>query len=107
MTTSTSSFEIILGDCIEVMAKLPEHIKDRSAPDYIAEKWMAVHNSVNDHPAEKPRALLQKLLTLACPRRGGVVLDPFCGSAASGYDWATKAKKALHRHNRALMARES
>lgn len=37
----------------------------------------------NDHPTCKPTALMQWLVRLVC-RRGGVVLDPFCGSGSTG-----------------------
>lgn len=36
-----------------------------------------------EHPTQKPEGLLRPLLQYACPA-GGVVLDPFCGSGASG-----------------------
>ena len=35
------------------------------------------------HPAEKPVGLLEKLITKSVPE-GGIVLDPFCGSASVG-----------------------
>lgn len=37
----------------------------------------------NDHPTCKPTSLMQWLVRLVC-RRGGVVLDPFCGSGSTG-----------------------
>jgi site-specific DNA-methyltransferase (adenine-specific) len=37
----------------------------------------------NDHPTVKPLALMQWLCRLVTPR-GGVVLDPFCGSGTTG-----------------------
>lgn len=36
-----------------------------------------------EHPTEKPVPLLGKLLSVVCPE-GGVVLDPFAGSGATG-----------------------
>lgn len=35
------------------------------------------------HPAQKPVALLERIVVAACPKNG-VVLDPFCGSGVSG-----------------------
>lgn len=35
------------------------------------------------HPAQKPLALLARILDASCPE-GGTVLDPFCGSATTG-----------------------
>lgn len=35
------------------------------------------------HPTQKPLALLDRIITAACPP-GGLVLDPFCGSGTSG-----------------------
>lgn len=35
------------------------------------------------HPAQKPLALLERIVLASCPA-GGTVLDPFCGSATTG-----------------------
>lgn len=35
------------------------------------------------HPTQKPVALLERIVMAACPR-GGIVLDPFCGSGSTG-----------------------
>ncbi|HDP34953.1 MAG TPA: site-specific DNA-methyltransferase [Candidatus Hydrogenedentes bacterium] len=43
------------------------------------------------HPTQKPEALLERII-LACSRERDVVLDPFCGSGATGV--------AALRHNR-------
>lgn len=35
------------------------------------------------HPTQKPLALLERIVIAACPK-GGIVLDPFCGSGTTG-----------------------
>ena len=35
------------------------------------------------HPTQKPLALLERIVVAACPA-GGIVVDPFCGSATTG-----------------------
>lgn len=35
------------------------------------------------HPTQKPVALLERIVISSCPK-GGIVLDPFCGSATTG-----------------------
>ncbi len=35
------------------------------------------------HPAQKPLALLERIIISSCPE-GGIVLDPFCGSGTTG-----------------------
>lgn len=35
------------------------------------------------HPAQKPLALLERIVIASCPQ-GGVILDPFCGSGTTG-----------------------
>lgn len=42
-----------------------------------------VQSSQRIHPAEKPVELLRHLVRLMCPP-GGTVVDPFCGSGATG-----------------------
>lgn len=42
-----------------------------------------VHASQRLHPTEKPVELLRQLVRVVAPR-GGVVLDPFCGSGSTG-----------------------
>jgi site-specific DNA-methyltransferase (adenine-specific) len=36
----------------------------------------------NDHPTKKPVELMKWLVRLACPK-GGIVLDPYCGSGST------------------------
>ena len=36
-----------------------------------------------DHPTQKPVELMERLLSVVCPK-GGTVLDPFCGSGSTG-----------------------
>lgn len=57
-------------------------IADRSAPDIESEKWSG-NMATSGHPAEKPVALLARLLALADPS-GGPVLDPFAGRGSAG-----------------------
>lgn len=42
-----------------------------------------VHGSKKDHPTQKPIDLMQALVRVAAPR-GGLVVDPFCGSGTTG-----------------------
>lgn len=35
------------------------------------------------HPTQKPLALLERIIVASCPK-GGIVLDPFCGSGTTG-----------------------
>lgn len=58
-------------------------IEDRGLPDIVVERWMAGNNRTSEHPAEKPLALMQRIVRWALPR-GGVVLDPFMGSGTTG-----------------------
>lgn len=57
-------------------------IDDRCAADIFAHKWQAAHGSETDHPAEKPVALMARLIELLTPA-GGLVLDPFLGSGTT------------------------
>ncbi len=56
--------EIIQGDCREIMATLPE-------------------NCVDSIVTDPPTDLMAYLCRLVTPK-GGVVLDPFCGSGSTG-----------------------
>lgn len=50
-------------------------------------------NQPNYHPTIKPRALMQTLIKLVCPKNG-VVIDPFCGSGGTllgAIGWAAMA----------------
>lgn len=48
----------------------------------------------NNHPTVKPTALMQWLVRLVCPR-GGLVLDPFCGSGSTGVACAREGMRFL------------
>jgi DNA modification methylase len=48
----------------------------------------------NVHPTVKPLALMSWLVRLAVPE-GGVVLDPFCGSASTGIAAVTEGRRFL------------
>lgn len=50
---------------------------------YCAKASKADRGEGNDHPTVKPIALMKYLVKLVC-RRGGTVLDPFCGSGTTG-----------------------
>lgn len=50
---------------------------------YCAKASPSERGKGNDHPTVKPLALMQWLVRLVC-RRGGLVLDPFCGSGSTG-----------------------
>jgi len=55
-------------------------------------KYSPISQAVREHPVEKPEALMIDLLTPTTPK-GGVVLDPFCGSGT-----ALTAAKKLNMH---------
>lgn len=57
-------------------------ILDRAQPDIIAEKWQAGNMKTTPHPAEKPVALMEKIISIVSP--AGTVLDPFMGSGTTG-----------------------
>lgn len=48
----------------------------------------------NRHPTVKPLALMRWLVRLVCPR-GGLVLDPFCGSGSTGAAAALEDRRFL------------
>lgn len=50
---------------------------------YCAKASRSDRGEGNDHVSVKPTSLMQWLVRLVCPR-GGVVLDPFCGSGSTG-----------------------
>ncbi len=57
-------------------------------PDGAAGIWTINTPPANEkthgrHPTQKPLALLERIILASCPK-GGVVLDPFCGSATTG-----------------------
>lgn len=54
---------------------------DASTPNVLRHK--RVTRNQQTHPTEKPVDLLRDLIRPICPT-GGVVLDPFCGSASTG-----------------------
>lgn len=69
---------------IVMFSAMPDaSIPDRGATDIEREKWMAGNMAKSGHPAEKPVALMRRLLRLASPL-GGTVLDPFAGSGSTG-----------------------
>lgn len=69
---------------IVMFSAMPEgRIHDRSAPDVLSCKWMAGNMKTTKHPAEKPVALLRRLVELVTPE-GGAVVDPFAGSGSTG-----------------------
>ena len=71
-------FEVVM------FSGMPEaKIPDRSAPDILACKWMAGNMRETNHAAEKPVALLRRLIELVVPP-GGHVVDPFTGSGTTG-----------------------
>ena len=43
----------------------------------------AAEKKYGRHPAQKPLALLERIVMASCPK-GGLVLDPFCGSGTTG-----------------------
>lgn len=73
-----SSYEEIF-----IMAKPKAKILDRRVRDVVQCKWMAAHNRVTEHPAEKPVELMRQLVTLTTAK-GDLVVDPFCGSGTTG-----------------------
>jgi DNA modification methylase len=65
-------------------AAMPDaRVADRSAQDLMRCKWMAVHSGDTEHPAEKPVALLERLIQIFTPRPASLVLDPFMGGGSS------------------------
>lgn len=47
------------------------------------EKRFTTQPRPNNHPTVKPLALMRYLVRLVTPK-GGVVMDPFCGSGTTG-----------------------
>lgn len=46
------------------------------------------------HPTQKPVALLERITVAACPK-GGIVLDPFCGSGTTGVSALKHGRKFI------------
>lgn len=68
-------------------------IEDRGVPDIFRFKWHpAMHET--DHPAEKPEALLRRLIDLST-KLDGTVLDPFMGSGTTGVACAKLGRKFI------------
>lgn len=69
---------------LALVAAMPNgRIDDRSASDlFRGEKWMAGNSRITDHPAEKPVDFMSYLIGNLSPI-GGIVLDPFMGSATT------------------------
>lgn len=63
---------------VHVTAGSPGDPQRRDVPNVL--RYMSVRGG--DHPTEKPGALLQTLLSVVTPP-GGMVLDPFAGSAST------------------------
>ena len=100
------------------IAAMPEAtIQDRSLPDIFACKWLTGHTCITSHPAEKPVALMEHLIS-ATTSSGDVILDPFMGSGTTGvaalnlgrnfigferepeyFDIAQKRLSTMHREN--------
>ncbi len=93
-----SEYEILHGDCREVLATLPECSVDAIVTDppyelgFMGKGWdrTGVANDPetwrgegNTHPTVKPTELMRYLVRLVTPS-GGVVLDPFVGSGSTG-----------------------
>jgi len=59
--------------------------KPTGEPDVWDVPWGGGSTGVTDHPAEKPVELMERAVRTAMQgKSGGVVLDPFCGSASTG-----------------------
>ena len=73
-----------LRPAYEMVALLPMpefSIEDRGIPDVMTYKWASYKPS--GHPAEKPVALLSRLIRESKPVRQGPILDPFMGSGST------------------------
>lgn len=58
----------------------PEY-HDKGTPNVI--RCRRVGSDEREHQTQKPVALMERLIRVVCPD-GGMVLDPFCGSGATG-----------------------
>jgi DNA modification methylase len=72
-----------LRPAYELVALMPMPsfaIPDRGIPDVWTEQWASY--KPNGHPAEKPVALMRRLIS-ASAKEGGRILDPFAGSGST------------------------
>ena len=69
---------------------LPEHQKYFYAPRATRKE----RGKYNDHPTPKPISLMSYLIKIYCPP-GKLVLDPFCGSGATGLGALKEGRKFL------------
>lgn len=67
---------------VALLGKENFKIRNRSIDDIWEFLWSA--NKPNGHPAEKPVALIQRILEICEIEHGGVVADPFMGSGTTG-----------------------
>lgn len=114
----TSEGCVACGDCLAVMADLPESCIDTIITDppyglkFMGKDWdhgiPGEHYWVealrdggrstkthNHHPTVKPLAVMEYLCRLTATPTGGIVLDPFCGSGSTGVACATTGRKFI------------
>lgn len=72
-----------------VLARFPCDPEGSVARFFYSAKATDADRRGSNHPTVKPQALMRWLVRLVCPR-GGLVLDPFGGSGATG--WAAHAE---------------
>jgi len=59
------------------------HLDDHQKYFYAPRASRKERADYNDHPTPKPISLMRYLVDIYCPK-GGIVLDPFCGSGSTG-----------------------
>lgn len=80
---------VVSDGSAEVLARLPADASGSVARFFYSAKAGAADRKGSAHPTVKPAALMRWLLRLVTPA-GGVALDPFAGSGATG--WAAAAE---------------
>jgi DNA modification methylase len=68
-------------EMVALMARENFSIPDRGLPDVWTEMWAS--HKPSGHPAEKPVKLLSRIIAASGVAKGGLVLDPFCGSGST------------------------
>jgi site-specific DNA-methyltransferase (adenine-specific) len=84
---SAHKFDAVFSRFVGQQECVPHRGAETGGPSrfyYCAKATPAERGEYNTHSTVKPLALMQWLVRLVKPPRGGVILDPFCGSGTTG-----------------------